>query len=225
MDPSSPGTSELHSKGGEMQDAALHRTGRGPRRQAASRAGARRRLLEAGARLFGDRGFDRVNSNEVAREAGLGVGTFYAHFRDKHELHRALVLEALDALAARMEAAAAGGEDDAVTRVRRLVSALVGFAEEDPARFRVAVGRDAAGLRTGVGISTRAAERSLGVLQAEGRVDPALHPAVASRAFAGAQAEVLCWWLEDPGRARRDELIETLVRLHPAVAARTGTAR
>jgi len=35
------------------------------------------------------------------------------------------------------------------------------------------------------------------------------------------QNDVVCWWLEDPSRASREAVIETLVRLHPAMAAAT----
>ena len=44
---------------------------------------ARELLIGAAAQLIAERGFDAVNSNQIARAAGLGVGTFYRHFQDK----------------------------------------------------------------------------------------------------------------------------------------------
>ena len=52
----------------------------------------------------------------------------------------------------------------------------------------------------------------------EGGLDPDLHPSVAARAWNEMQTAVVLWWLDEPGSVDREQLIETLVRLHPAVA-------
>jgi AcrR family transcriptional regulator len=49
----------------------------------------RERLLAAAADLFGARGLD-VSMEDIAREAGVGVGTLYRRFRDREELIDAL---------------------------------------------------------------------------------------------------------------------------------------
>ena len=59
-------------------------------------------------------------------------------------------------------------------------------------------------------------------LQRDGALDPELHPGVAARAFIAMQNGVVSWWLEDPSRASRDDVVETLIRLHPAVAGATA---
>ena len=69
---------------------------------------ARERLLEAGTRLIAERGIEAVNTNVIARAAGVGVGTFYAQFEDKHALHRSAVVRALDGLQAALSAAPGG---------------------------------------------------------------------------------------------------------------------
>ena len=53
---------------------------------------ARAALIRAAAIQFARNGFDAVNSNQIAREAGVGVGTFYRHFHDKSALADALML-------------------------------------------------------------------------------------------------------------------------------------
>ena len=176
-------------------------------------------LLAAGARLLAERGIEGVNSNQIAREAGVGVGTFYAHFKDKHALQQQLVLTTLDALRRAVEKAVAAVGAEPESQVGALVEATVAFAESDPDRFRAAFRGEqvAGGGRAAVGPSARGVERRLRSLQQEGRVDPHLDPAVAARAFASMQNGVLLWWLDDPSRAGRDELVETLVRLHPAL--------
>jgi AcrR family transcriptional regulator len=176
-----------------------------------------------------------VNSNQIARDAGVGVGTFYRHFQDKREVHQAVVLETLEALQNRVAQSARAPGASVQDQVRDLVEAVVGFAEEIPAQFRVAFGGDGTvglGARTQrsplsgatpgraqVAYSTRATERRLAELQAQGVLDPRLDPGVAARAFVGMQNSVLCWWLEDPTRATREAMIETLIVLHPAIAA------
>jgi len=185
----------------------------------------RSRILEVGAELLAERGIEAVNSNQIARAAGVGVGTFYAHFPDKLALRHALAAEAVERLGARVERAVAAAGGEVELQVRALVEAVVAFAEEAPARFRVAFGREAvsgAPGRAAIGLSDRAALRRLQELRRGGRIDASIDPAVAARAFTCMQNGVVCWWLEDPGRAPRDALVDTLARLHPAVAGRTS---
>lgn len=54
----------------------------------------RRLILDAAQRAFAERGLG-VRLDEVAEEAGVGVGTVYRRFKDKDELVRALFEEAL----------------------------------------------------------------------------------------------------------------------------------
>ena len=64
----------------------------------------RRRILDAAAELFTERGLD-VTLNDVARHAGVGVGTVYRRFPDKDDLIDALFQERLAAMAAVVEKA------------------------------------------------------------------------------------------------------------------------
>ena len=189
----------------------------------------RSRIVDAGIQLFADRGVERVNSNELARAAGVGVGSFYGHFRDKWELHQAIVLRALDELQSAVARVRAGfTPDDIEAEVRTLVTAVVDFALGSPDLFRVAFGREVSPPPTGragsgrpnVGYSTRGVERRIATLQSEGLLDTRLHPAIAARAFAAMQSAVVIGWVVDRDRGTREDVIETLVRLHPAVAGR-----
>ena len=174
--------------------------------------------------MLADRGLEGVNTNSIARAAGVGVGTFYRHFEDKYALLKTCMAEGLDGLQADLSAAHQdSAESDVPKQVRAGLVAFVSFAVEDPARFRVifslgqTVGQRS---RPGLGFSHRAVERALRAMQAKGEVDPGMHPAVAARAFTAAQSQAVLWWLQDPDSVGEAELIETLVRLHPAVACR-----
>ena len=61
------------------------RTDRGRRTQ--------RKLLDASAIEFGERGFHEASVSSITRRAGVALGTFYTYFESKDALFRALVLD------------------------------------------------------------------------------------------------------------------------------------
>jgi AcrR family transcriptional regulator len=46
----------------------------------------RKNILEHGIRLIGEKGIDKVSIEEIARAAGVSVGTFYYYYPSKNEL-------------------------------------------------------------------------------------------------------------------------------------------
>ncbi len=180
----------------------------------------RKRLLDAAADLLSSRGLDRVNSNQIARAAGVGIGTFYSHFPDKYAIHQALVLQTLEEVGARVEEAIRAPARDRETPIRRSIEAAIDYAQSSPHRFRAAFGHEPTGARgrPGVGASPRPLERRLRGLQVQGRLLDGLDPAVGAKGFTSMQTAVILWWLEDPSRAEKRDVIETLFRLHPAIA-------
>lgn len=189
-----------------------------------SRKDTRLALIEAAEQLIGSTDFDAINSNQVARAAGVGVGTFYSHFEDKAALARAVTLLAWEELGQAMaaESTATALRDEAAGMTR----AVVEYARAHPARFRVAFGRgpsssaSASPGRPAMTLSTRPLERRLAELQKSGALDPALDSAVAARAWWSMVSGTLLWWLEDPKRSDADTLTGTLTLLHPARARR-----
>lgn len=79
------------------------------------RADARRnydRLLVAAAAAFAQHGADDVSLEEIARRAGVGIGTLYRHFPNRQALLEAVYkdqVDALDALAAKLLVAESPG--------------------------------------------------------------------------------------------------------------------
>jgi AcrR family transcriptional regulator len=59
----------------------------------------RQRILAAASDVFNERGLD-VSLDEIARHAGVGVGTVYRRFQTKEELIEALFMDRLDTFAA-----------------------------------------------------------------------------------------------------------------------------
>ena len=50
-------------------------------------------LLSAAQKLFNEKGFLNTSSNDIAREAGVSIGTFYAYYTDKKEIFMELIDE------------------------------------------------------------------------------------------------------------------------------------
>lgn len=59
-------------------------------------------LIAAARTVFAERGLE-ASLDDVAREAGVGVGTAYRHFANKYELAKAIFAEAVDAIVALAE--------------------------------------------------------------------------------------------------------------------------
>jgi AcrR family transcriptional regulator len=64
----------------------------------------RQRILRAATEVFNERGLE-VSLDEIARYAGVGVGTVYRRFRTKEELVEALFVDRIDSVAALAEEA------------------------------------------------------------------------------------------------------------------------
>ena len=83
----------------------------------------RRRLIEAAARVFAEQGMD-AGVDEIARVAGVGVGTLYRRFPTKDDLIAAVFDDRYGSVEAAIEVAAE--HDDAWSAVEE---AMAGFAE------------------------------------------------------------------------------------------------
>ena len=83
--------------------------GTAPRRQRLSRSEAqaitRRRVLEAAAEVFGEKGFRAASLTDVADRAGHTIGAVYSNFASKDELFRALMGERIRLFEAGLAAA------------------------------------------------------------------------------------------------------------------------
>jgi AcrR family transcriptional regulator len=183
---------------------------------------AKARLLGAGLALFARHGTDSVNSNKIARRAGLGVGTFYSHFPDKFALLREIEQRTLTGLRDARLAALREIGSDPIGQVGASVAAGVHFAEQHPEAYRVTFGRERAGAaRHGplVSESSRPTAEALRRLQQGGVIEAGLDVDLAARAYLSMEVGMVLWWLEDPSRASSAAMIETLVRLHPLRSA------
>lgn len=118
----------------DAEAAAQARTGSAPpaapRRADGMRADARRnyeRLLTAAGATFAERGADDASLEEIARRAGVGIGTLYRHFPTRQALLEAVYRDQVDALGAR--AAELGTADSPGAALAEWVRAIVVFSK------------------------------------------------------------------------------------------------
>jgi AcrR family transcriptional regulator len=188
---------------------------------------AEARLLAAGLALVARYGVEGINSNKIARRAGLGVGTFYAHFPDKHALLRELRLRTVAGLRDARLAALGKAAPDPRAQVRASIEAAMRFAQRHPEAYRVTFGRErAASSRHGpvVSESTRPLVAALRRRQSRGGLPAEIDVEVAARAFGAMEVGTLLWWLDDAARPPAETVVDTLTRLHPLLLAASDSA-
>jgi AcrR family transcriptional regulator len=95
----------------------------------------RRRILEAAALLFEERGFGLTTVAEICERADVANKTFFNHFHSKQELLRELAGYALSQLLEHVEAARKEGRDTR-ERLARLFAHVAEAAEEGGAMHR-----------------------------------------------------------------------------------------
>ncbi len=182
---------------------------------ARSRAATRERLIESARSLFAENGLRGVTTHDIARRAGVAAGTFYLHFPDKRELFRELARESVAVLRERLEKSVAGARD-LPGLVRAHATAMIDFAEDHRDLVRILFSADADAIAVSAdvlddlagGIAANRRERQLA-----GDARPDLDASVLSQALVGMWARVVAWWAQDPTRAPRAAVIETLTRI------------
>lgn len=95
-----------------------------------------RKLLDAAAKEFGERGFHDASISGITRRAGTALGSFYTYFDSKEAIFSALVRDMSQAVA---RTAAAGMSPDAggTAREREALTAFLAFAREHKEIYRI----------------------------------------------------------------------------------------
>ncbi len=194
----------------------------GSTRRQQGAAQTRQRLLQAARKLFQERGFEAVTTDEIAAAAAVAKGTVFLHARSKERL---LVMVYEEELGAALRAA--------VSRPPRggtVVSALVAvfrrfFAvhEKDPALARHFVQEvlsmspdEAPGLRAVQDDAMRGLAALIAGRQQRGEVDASVDPALGAATSFLLYYGVLTGWLSGwiPDAAARDQALTASLALH-----------
>ena len=117
-----------------------------PRRRRLSRSEAqaltRRRVLEAAAEVFGEKGFRAASLTDVADRAGYTIGAVYSNFASKDELFHGLMRERIRMAEEGLAAAFQGDESRAVSsagsiedRIERVLDRMAAAEDAVPPRW------------------------------------------------------------------------------------------
>lgn len=156
-----------------------------------------------------------MTSHDIAAQAGVATGTFYNHFRDKHQLFREVARQSIVELMQLVDSLMDSSEDHRRV-VGGQVEALVDFAltNRDLLLILFSGDHDASTAESdliGALANTIAEDRRRSI--AAGRMPAEIDPDVYAQALVGMWARVLTWWAEDPSRKSRADVIKTLTRI------------
>jgi len=173
--------------------------------------------MEAASALIHDQGMATLRVEDVAKEAGLSVGTFYIYFKGKDDLFTKLVVEYTGRLRGAMQAAYAGG-GSLEERFGRGMAAYLDFVEENEKGFLHFV--DAGSIRTDAGrLSAWAMDQhALDLIPlieegiADGTIRP-MSPLLLAHSLLGYVQHTVGWWLEHRESASRQELMRFLMEM------------
>ncbi len=113
-----------------------------PVRGAKRRLESRQRLLDAARKLFVERGYHATRPQDISREAGLGHGTFYLHFKDKQDCFLAFVEQARAEVDAALIERASGSQTLAAM-VEAVLLAIYDYSEANPGVLPTAMSDEA----------------------------------------------------------------------------------
>lgn len=95
-----------------------------------------RRLLDAAAQEFGERGFHEASISGITRRAGTALGSFYTYFDSKDAIFSALVKDMSRSVAEAAAAAVTPGSTG-TRREREALAAFLAFAREHKEIYRI----------------------------------------------------------------------------------------
>lgn len=113
---------------GAVPDAKMPRTERGRR--------TLRKLLDAAAEEFGEKGFHEASVSSITRRAGVALGSFYTYFDSKDSLFRALVVDMSEKVRTSARSAL-HDQMDGLEIERAALAAFLRFAREHKEIYRI----------------------------------------------------------------------------------------
>ncbi len=172
----------------------------------------RAKLIAAGAEIFARKGVEGSRIGDIAKQAGVAMGTLYTHFPDKEalfeEVMRAGKAIVLDGLAQSQQ-----GPGDRAAIDRAAMAGVVAFAQLYGPLFRLLLSRGAGDQPIQREVVDAIADLRIAELR-QGQIDGwtrrGVNPEAAARCEVGAVFHLLDWWLDNPEKMTDAELIDQL---------------
>lgn len=185
-----------------------------------SRLDTRNRLVDAWRELVLTQPQQGATISQIAERAEVAVGTFYCHFKDKESLTREAALESYAKLIAELDRVRIEDVFEPREWTRATIEAVVSFAEKNRKEFMFLL--QLAPLTTVEGQEFIVQWKQFWLDQTEqilrteleaGRLKIDVDPALAAHSLVGMVLGLLQWWMEDPDRAPREKVVQTLTAL------------
>jgi AcrR family transcriptional regulator len=173
------------------------------------------KIKTAARKLFVARGYDATRPQDIAREAGLGHGTFYLHYPDKRACFLDFVEEAREEMAGHMRSVRLP-DQSLEQAISATLNAIYDYSDSHPGVLRAAM-TDAAVIdaegRPDMPLTARWGEEWSEIIRgaaAQGRACASYHAGIIGQAVAGAlhQAALEC----ARGRQCRKMLADNVTR-------------
>lgn len=164
-----------------------------------------RELLEAARTVLAAKGYHGTKIVDIARHAGVGVGTFYLYYPTKEAIFVELVEDSVRRLKTQMDAAREVG-DDPVARSRAATETFFRFAQQNRELFRIVFGHEASFhdvVRRSQEMFTRDAMENLAAGMHSGAFRDG-DERIWAHAFIGMSLHVVSWWVQQEGVALED---------------------
>jgi len=100
-----------------------------------ARGAFRGAIVSAAERVFARSGFYETKMTEIAREAGVGVGTLYNYFKSKEVIFAEIVVDRQAEFDRTVQAAATS--DDPIERLQQIVQSCLSYLEEHGALLAI----------------------------------------------------------------------------------------
>lgn len=177
------------------------------------------KIKSAARKLFVERGYDATRPQDIAREAGLGHGTFYLHYPDKRACFLAFVEDAREEMDVHIRGARRPGQS-LEQAIAATLEAIYDYSDSHPGVLRTAMTDasviDAEG-RPDVPLTARWGEEWSEIIRSaanEGRACASYNSGIIGQAVAGAlhQAALECARSQQCRKMLADNLTRFLLR-------------
>jgi AcrR family transcriptional regulator len=174
------------------------------------------RVLDAGLRLFGERGYEATSIADIGEAAGIAKSVLYHYFDSKAALYTAILEAQTDDLVARVASAIPPGNGP---RLRPAVDAYLGFLAQRPEAWRLLLREPPADPDLADIHRRLAAERAAGLGEllatADKRAQDPAHVELVSTAI----RTFATWWY-DHRDVPRERVVEAVMDMAEAGARR-----
>jgi AcrR family transcriptional regulator len=186
-----------------------------PRLSSAARKAA---IENAAARLFAERGYEGVSTDDLVAAADISRPTLYAHFPSKRDLYRQLLRKYSRQMVDHMRDRVRASTGSPIEQVTEVTDAFFAFVEEHPFAWRMLFREPpsdpdlAGGARR---IHARATQNVADLLrrfQPRGRRLSEPELLLRAEALKAAQQGLAAWWYDRP-EVPRGQLVATVVAL------------